>query len=127
MSSICFDIPDQNCDTCFEYTYSVCFPTFAIPVEQTAETQYYAWLIAPDWNVYQSIAEITDLDPYDIATIDWEDSAYPVGLFNKYAGKFELFLTLEDDIEDTPIPIQIGGEEYNCILINWTTNCCEFT
>lgn len=122
MSDLCFDDIDQNCDECYELTQEDCLPE-VIQSGLTPAATYWLWCIAPDGNYYKDEITIAGDGSF---TIDVDSGAYPTGLFNKYAGKFEFFLSTSQT-DPTPTAFTISAVSYNCLIMEWTVNCCDNT
>lgn len=122
MSDLCFDDIDQNCDECYELTQEDCLPE-VIQAGLTPAASYWLWCVAPDGNIYKDQITIAGDGSF---TIDVDSGAYPTGLFNKYAGKFEFFLSTSQT-DSTPVAFSISAVSYNCLIMNWTVNCCDNT
>lgn len=105
---------DVNCDECYEVSRADNDLNFIYGL--TPSTQYYLWVIDKFRNVYRNLFTSGVDGSFDITL-----SNYPNGMFNKYAGVFELFISTDMDGADV-VPLTIYATEYNCILLSITSS-----
>ena len=122
--SICDQQFDPNCDECYEVSRADNDLTFVYGLNPS--TQYYLWVVDKFQNSYRKLFT-SGVD--GSFTINTSDSIYPSGLFNLYSGELEIFISSDID-GDTIIPLTIYATNYNCVLLNITSdseiNCEPF-
>lgn len=117
--SICDQIFPANCDECYEVSRADNDLIFNYDLDPS--TQYYLWIIDKFNNSYRKLIT-TGID--GSFTIDPSDAVYPSGMFNQYAGDFEVFIT--SDLEGTTkISFTIYATEYNCLILTITSSRAE--
>jgi len=115
--SVCRDFL-QDCKECFETSRSDCL-SFTIVSDLTPSDPFFLVLRTKTGDfIITSIVigaggEIT-IDPAD----------YPAGLINEHAGKFRFVLSVNSS-NVIPVDFEVGGEDFNCILAEWSVICCE--
>ena len=114
--SICDDTFDPSCETCYEVSRADNDLVFIYGL--TALTQYYLFVIDKFNNVYKVLFTSGADGSF---TIDSTNSAYPSGLFNIYAGAFEVFIASDVD-GTTVIPLTIYATNYNCLSLTISAN-----
>lgn len=107
--SICNENIDVNCDECYEVSRSDSSLNFIYGL--TPSTQYYLWVIDKFRNVYKNLFTSGVDGSFDIDLTD-----YPDGMFNPYAGDFEVFIS-SDVAGDTVIPLTVYATPYNCLIL----------
>ena len=103
------------CDECFELVVNGCEVNVkaALPAGRT-----YFLFLENKFNNY-----VTPISVNADGSFDIDLTLYPDGMFNEHAGKFEVFLS--DKL--TPVnytPLRISDAWYNCLIMNFTTQCC---
>jgi hypothetical protein len=111
-----------NCDSCYELTNEYCDPIIINPGVAFGYVSCYLQII--DKFITRRSQEVT-LNYAGEFTID--EALLPDGFFNPYSGKYELYLSSDEDGENV-IPMTFEDVVYNCIIltIEKTTenNCC---
>lgn len=114
--AICDNDFDVNCDTCYEVSRADDDLTFVYGL--TALTQYYLQIMDIDRNVF-TVLFTSGAD--GSFTIDPTDTTYPTGMFNKYAGDFEVWISNDADGTDV-VAMTVYGTSYNCVLLTITSD-----
>jgi hypothetical protein len=108
----CQEERELNCDSCYEITKEYCseitINSGLIPLGY--ETVYLQII---DHFLIRRAQEVI-IDEEGNFTID--DSLLPDNLLNPYAGKFELYLS-SDEEGLIKIPMTFSGANYNCIIL----------
>lgn len=115
--SYCDEDIAVNCDECYELSVSDCLP-ITINTNLTPSTSY--WLICLDKFANRYDVAFTS-DASGDFIIDVDD--FPANLFNEYAGKFEFVVSLSQT-NVSPVAMTINSTTYNCIIAEWSVNCC---
>lgn len=121
--SICVDIT-ENCDTCYELTFEDCAAITVAPSNLTPGNNYRLFIVDKFQKRYNQIVTIAGDGSFTI-----DVAQLPNGFFNKYAGKFEIFLSTTDTGTDYDVPLVFATISYNCILAEFNITagdvCCS--
>jgi len=114
--SICDEDITKNCDTCYEVSRADNDLTFNYGL--TPSTQYYLWVMDKFRKVFKVLITSSVSGAF---TIDPDNNAYINGMFNKYAGAFEVWLSTDVDGVNI-VPVTLYATDYDCILLTITSN-----
>lgn len=114
--TICSENITQNCDVCYEVSRADTDLTFVYGLTPT--TQYYLWVIDKFGTSYKVLITSGADGSF---TLDPSNSAYPSGMFNEYAGDFELFISTDAD-GDNVVALTIYATSYNCVILTITSS-----
>jgi len=112
--AICDENIEKNCDECYEVGRADTDLTFIYGLTPT--TQYYLWVVD---SLNKNFKVLFTSGADGSFTIDPSDSAYPGGMFNIFAGEFEVFIS-SDASGETIVPLTIYATPYNCVLLTIT-------
>jgi hypothetical protein len=122
MALYCQEEVELNCDSCYEITKEYCDPISINPGVAPGYDAFYLQII--DKFIVRRTQEIT-LEMDGSFTID--ETLLPDDFFNPYAGKFELYLSVDEEGE-LKIPMNFSEVVYNCIILTIQktneTECC---
>jgi hypothetical protein len=111
-----------NCDSCYELTIEYCDPININPGIAPGYDTIYLQIID---KFITRASQLIELGIDGSFTVD--ETLLPDDFFNPYAGKFELYLSTDEDGEII-IPMIFDDVTYNCIVltISKTINneCC---
>lgn len=121
MALYCQEEVNLNCDSCYELTKEYCDPITIDPGTAPGYDIFYLQII--DKFI---VRRTLDIDLTDGAfTID--QTLLPDDFFNPYSGKFELYLSIDEDGENR-IPMNFNDVAYNCIILTISktidNECC---
>lgn len=104
----------QFCTTCYPLSGIACGDELVLDTGLTALTTYYVWVKDRFDRIYvqEVISEVDGSLTVDL-------TAFPDGLFNKYAGSF-LFTVSTSDEEDTEEEFTIGSVDYTCFIVTFS-------
>jgi len=108
--SICENNIDIDCTTCFEVSRADNDLNFIYGL--TPSTQYYLWIIDKFRTNYRVLITSGVDGSFDITLTD-----YPSGMFNKYAGDFEVFLSTDIDGLNL-VTMTIATVSYTCLVLS---------
>jgi hypothetical protein len=107
--NICDTKFDIDCSDCFEVIRADDNLNFIYGL--TPSTQYYLWIIDKFRANYRVLITSGVDGSFDITLSD-----YPSGMFNKYAGDFEVFLST--DVEGlNVVDLTINAVSYSCVVL----------
>lgn len=112
--SICDENIDVNCDECYEVSRADSSLNFIYGL--TPSTQYYLWVIDKFRNVYRNLFTSGVDGSFDIDLAD-----YPSGMFNQYAGDFEVFISTDVDGSNI-VAMTVYATPYNCLILSITSS-----
>lgn len=108
----CQEERDLTCDSCYEITKEYCDPiTISSGLIPVGYETVYLQII--DHFTTRRSQEIT-IDAEGEFTVD--ETLLPDNFFNPYAGKFELYLSLDED-GLYPIDLTFSDVNYKCIML----------
>jgi len=108
--SICDTNFSVDCATCFEVSRADNDLNFIYGLTPT--TQYYLWIIDKFRNNYRELITSGADGSFDITLTD-----YPSGMFNKYAGDFEVFLSSDIDGLNV-VNVIVATVSYPCVILS---------
>lgn len=109
--SICDDDIVKNCDVCFEVSRSDTDLTFIYGLTPT--TQFYLWVI----DKFQTNFKVLFTSGADGSfTIDPTNAVYNAGMFNEFAGEFEVFISTDVDGVNV-VTMTLYGTNFDCVLL----------
>jgi len=109
--TLCTEEITPNCDECFEVGRSDSDLTFIYGLTPLA--QYYLQVIDKFNTRFTTLFNAGADGSF---TINPADSTYNNGMFNPYAGDFEINIS-SDAAGDTLVPMTIYATEYNCVIL----------
>lgn len=101
-----------DCSICKELTKAY-NTSINIAAGLTPAANLYLWITDKFGNQYRVIVTIANDGSFNILT-----SLFPAGMFNQYAGKFDLFLT--SDINGTTVVPMNFTTPFNCLKLKIT-------
>jgi hypothetical protein len=118
----CQEEVDLNCDSCYEITKEYCE---AINIDPDISPGYESLYLQIIDKFIVRRTQLVDFN--EDGSFDVDFSLLPYDFFNPYAGKFELYLSTDEEGE-VVIPMSFDDEFYNCIILTLTktneTECC---
>ncbi len=121
MALYCQEEVVLNCDSCYEITKEYCETITIDPGVAPGYEEFYLHII--DKFITKRTQPIELID--GSFTID--ETLLPDDFFNPYAGKFELYLSVDESGEPI-IPMTFNEDTYNCIILTIEKNneneCC---
>lgn len=114
--SICDTEIESVCDECYEVSRSDSDLTFIYGLTPT--TQYYLWVVDKFRNSYWKLITSGADGSF---TIDPSDGTYPNGMFNQYAGDFEVFIS-SDLAGENRVNLTIYATTYTCVVLTITSS-----
>lgn len=101
-----------NCDQCYEVSKASDALTFAVGL--TPSTQYFLFVTDKFKKIYRVLITTSVTGGFTINNDD-----FPGTLFNKFAGTFTVFISLDANAADTET-LTISAVEYGCIALKIT-------
>ena len=116
MALPCEDDFSVNCDECYEVSRADDDLTFDYGL--TPLTNYYLFVIDKFRNVY---SELITTDGSGAFTINPSSVVFPNGMFNQYAGDFEVFLATDSEGANV-VSFTLYATVYNCLILSITSS-----
>lgn len=122
MAVYCQEERALSCDSCYEISKEYCAAINVNPGLVEGQN-YYLQIVDKFANRRTQQVTIKADGSFDVDT-----TVLPDNYFNPYAGKFELYLSSDEDgLED--IEMTFESTAYNCVVLNITktidNDCCE--
>jgi hypothetical protein len=111
MAVFCQEEVDLNCNSCYELTKEYCDDITIDPGAAPGYGSVYLQII-DKFIVKRTIAVDIELD----GTFTIDETLLPDDFFNPYAGKFELFLSVDEE-GYLIIPMTFDEVVYSCIIL----------
>jgi hypothetical protein len=119
----CQEERELSCDSCYEITKEYCDDINISPdMVPPGYSTFYLQII--DKFITRRTQEVTLNED---GSFDIDSSVLPDDFFNPYAGKFELYLSLDEDGLEVQ-EMTFDDEQYNCIILTIVktidNDCC---
>jgi hypothetical protein len=122
MALFCQEEVNLNCDSCYELTKEYCDPIVIDPGVAPGYDTFYLQII-DKFIVLRTQAIELDVD----GTFTIDKTLLPDDFLNPYAGKFELYLSVDEE-GTLIIPMTFNENVYNCIILTIVktieNDCC---
>lgn len=110
-----------SCDSCYEIAREYCEPINIHPdFIPGGYSPIYLHIIDKFDSRKTQAVEINGDGSFDI-----DLSLLPDNYLNPYAGKFELYLSLDED-GTLIVPMTFNGTEYNCLILTIAISQCDY-
>lgn len=111
MAFYCQEEVVLNCDSCYELTKEYCDTINIDPGVAPGYDTFYLQII--DKFI---VRRTLDIELEEDGTFDIDETLLPDDFFNPYAGKFELYISTDEDGEII-LPMTFSEVQYNCIIL----------